>query len=668
MLKKHFFLLFAFLCLPALALAQVNNELFDYYSLDLELLMMNEFRINPTSGDFFIDHVSAELTWFPREDYRQDVDYISSSPRADFNENIGFLFEWNQPTQQNFDLELESVMTTKNDFTKVNKKIDFPIIDLDPSYAWYLKPQQIIDINNEIRQIASSVVQGEDDLFRAVYKIADWVDNNVEYDLSTITAEATQKASWVLDNKKGVCDEITSLFIAMCRSVGIPARFVAGISYSNINLQNDGWGPHGWAEVYFPNIGWVPFDVTYHEFGYIDAVHIKLKTTADAKESSINYVSRSRNTELEPGKLKYDVTVLKQGSKVRPLLDLEAEVAEAEVGFGSYNLLILTIKNPNSYYVTSRISLANVNRLEVLDENIRSVLLAPREEKKLYWRLRVNPNLKTGYIYTFPLEAMANRGEQVSASFQASKQWKIYSEEYLGLFMITEQLDEKLYSKNVLVTCSATNDKIYLNEAVNISCMVDNKGDQTLRGLKICLGIQCSTTRLLSKDSTSFEYTKQYDTLGVKTLVFRVENELVEKSYYTIIDVQDKPLLEIANLSYPKSMSYEDLSEVQFFVKKKSNTNPQTVNIRLEHELMEEEWDVPDLERDYKFIVVLKGKYLTLNQNDFKITVTYNDAKGNIYKVKDEFSIKLKDPTILQKIMIWFNILDHKLSTWIGNI
>jgi len=127
MLKKHFFLLFAFLCLPALALAQVNNELFDYYSLDLELLMMNEFRINPTSGDFFIDHVSAELTWFPREDYRQDVDYISSSPRADFNENIGFLFEWNQPTQQNFDLELESVMTTKNDFTKVNKKIDFPI-------------------------------------------------------------------------------------------------------------------------------------------------------------------------------------------------------------------------------------------------------------------------------------------------------------------------------------------------------------------------------------------------------------------------------------------------------------------------------------------------------------------------------------------------------------
>jgi len=454
----------------------------------------------------------------------------------------------------------------------------------------------------------------------------------------------------------------------MCRSVGIPARFVAGISYSNINLQNDGWGPHGWAEVYFPNIGWVPFDVTYHEFGYIDAVHIKLKTTADAKESSINYVSRSRNTELEPGKLKYDVTVLKQGSKVRPLLDLEAEVAEAEVGFGSYNLLILTIKNPNSYYVTSRISLANVNRLEVLDENIRSVLLAPREEKKLYWRLRVNPNLKTGYIYTFPLEAMANRGEQVSASFQASKQWKIYSEEYLGLFMITEQLDEKLYSKNVLVTCSATNDKIYLNEAVNISCMVDNKGDQTLRGLKICLGIQCSTTRLLSKDSTSFEYTKQYDTLGVKTLVFRVENELVEKSYYTIIDVQDKPLLEIANLSYPKSMSYEDLSEVQFFVKKKSNTNPQTVNIRLEHELMEEEWDVPDLERDYKFIVVLKGKYLTLNQNDFKITVTYNDAKGNIYKVKDEFSIKLKDPTILQKIMIWFNILDHKLSTWIGNI
>ena len=159
----------------------------------------------------------------------------------------------------------------------------------------------MIDINDEIRQIASSIVQGEDDLYTAVFKLAEWVENNVEYELSTLTAEATQKASWVVDNKKGVCDEITSLFISMSRSLGIPARFVTGISHSNINLQNQGWDLHGWAEVYFPGFGWVPFDVTYKELGFVGTTHIKLKTTLDSREVSINYATRSRNTQIKPG-------------------------------------------------------------------------------------------------------------------------------------------------------------------------------------------------------------------------------------------------------------------------------------------------------------------------------------------------------------------------------
>ncbi|MBW2991044.1 transglutaminase-like domain-containing protein [Candidatus Woesearchaeota archaeon] len=667
MLRKHVLLLFILLLFPVLALAQ-NNDLFDYSYTDLELSITNKFEANPVASDYYLDYVSAELSWFPREDYRQEVESISTEPRADFTEDVGFLFEWLQPSRTSFRIEEESRIIAYNEFRKLRKKIDFPIIDLDPLYSEYLEPQEMIDINEDIIRTAAGIVQGEDDLYRAVYKLAQWVEINVEYDLSTITSEAVQKSSWVLDNKRGVCDEITSLFISLCRSLGIPARFVTGISYSNINLQNDGWGPHGWAEVYFPEVGWVPFDVTYKELGFIDATHIKLKTSLDAKETSINYATKGRNTEIKTGKLEFDVNVVKHGFKVKPLVELSAEVIEEEVSFGSYNLLILDVKNLHSYYVTTRITLANVKELDLLSGNSQAVLLAPGEEKKLYWMIKVSPKLESGYIYTFPLKLVGSRGEEAEISFRASKQWKIYSKDYMGLYILSEQPEEDPYSKNVLVTCTADKDKIYLKEKVELRCVLDNKGNQTLARLSICLNDECSTTKITAGKTVRYVYTKKFETLGVKTLVFRAQNELVEKSYYSIIEIQDKPLLDVEDLSFPDSISYDDLSNIKFFVKKKSNTKPSNVKIRLEHKLMHEEWDVPNLERDYQFTVMLRGDSMHLNKNDFEIIVTYEDEQGNTYKVQEEFSINLNKPSFTQRIMIWLNSLDHKINDWISNI
>ena len=72
----------------------------------------------------------------------------------------------------------------------------------------------------------------------------------------------TEPATWVYDNRQGVCDELTGLFISMLRELGIPARFVSGVSYTNLPEFAKPWGGHGWAEVWFPDVGWVPFDVT----------------------------------------------------------------------------------------------------------------------------------------------------------------------------------------------------------------------------------------------------------------------------------------------------------------------------------------------------------------------------------------------------------------------
>jgi transglutaminase-like putative cysteine protease len=56
---------------------------------------------------------------------------------------------------------------------------------------------------------------------------------------------------------KGSCRDSAMLFIDICRSVGIAARFVSGYCIGDAAAGGD---MHAWAEVYLPGTGWRGFD------------------------------------------------------------------------------------------------------------------------------------------------------------------------------------------------------------------------------------------------------------------------------------------------------------------------------------------------------------------------------------------------------------------------
>jgi len=61
---------------------------------------------------------------------------------------------------------------------------------------------------------------------------------------------------WVLDNSWFDCQLGSSLFIALCRARGIPARLVSGDM-----LYDFAPGLHYWAEIWKDGMGWLPFDL-----------------------------------------------------------------------------------------------------------------------------------------------------------------------------------------------------------------------------------------------------------------------------------------------------------------------------------------------------------------------------------------------------------------------
>ncbi|MBL8057587.1 MAG: transglutaminase domain-containing protein, partial [Anaerolineales bacterium] len=73
--------------------------------------------------------------------------------------------------------------------------------------------------------------------------------------------------TFLFEDRRGVCEMFATAQVVMLRTLGIPARIVAGYGPGDYNplsgyytvRQNDA---HGWVEAYFPGYGWVPFDPT----------------------------------------------------------------------------------------------------------------------------------------------------------------------------------------------------------------------------------------------------------------------------------------------------------------------------------------------------------------------------------------------------------------------
>jgi transglutaminase-like putative cysteine protease len=78
--------------------------------------------------------------------------------------------------------------------------------------------------------------------------------------------------------KRGVCQDLSHIFIAVARSLDIPARYVGGYFHRNDGVIEQDAG-HAWAEAFVPDLGWVAFD-TANGISATDA-HVRVAVGLD---------------------------------------------------------------------------------------------------------------------------------------------------------------------------------------------------------------------------------------------------------------------------------------------------------------------------------------------------------------------------------------------------
>jgi transglutaminase-like putative cysteine protease len=125
----------------------------------------------------------------------------------------------------------------------------------------YLAADKLVPITGRPAELAAQTIAGETTQMNKVRAIYDYVFANMRYD-KTGTGWGHGDVLYACDAKKGNCTDFHSLFIAMARSQGIPARFEIGFPLPADKSSADIAGYHCWAEFFNPQNGWIPVDIS----------------------------------------------------------------------------------------------------------------------------------------------------------------------------------------------------------------------------------------------------------------------------------------------------------------------------------------------------------------------------------------------------------------------
>jgi transglutaminase-like putative cysteine protease len=174
----------------------------------------------------------------------------------------------------------------------------------DPEARRFLSPEQLIE--SDAPEIAAEAVRAVGGATRARDK-AERLTRYVNALLDKKPTVGIPSALDVLRTKVGDCNEHTTLYVAMARAAGVPARIAVGLVY--VRGAQGAFYYHAWPEVYLDEGDgrglWLPVDPTFNQFP-ADGTHLRLVRGGLERQAAIlPLIGRLRMTvvdmDLAPG-------------------------------------------------------------------------------------------------------------------------------------------------------------------------------------------------------------------------------------------------------------------------------------------------------------------------------------------------------------------------------
>ena len=485
------FLVAILLLLPSQVLSINSTKLMKSDLADFIYTQAYVLRVDNPQG---LENVSLLL--FPRltSPYLKLINYsINSIPKSKVvNSKGNITLIWSSINSNK--LEVKSNFEINNKMgRRVNISYSLPVfyklINSNSSILVFTEKTRRYNYDNSFKELASKIISNSPDEFTAVSKIVLWVNHHISYDLSL--AGKNLSASRILQMKTGVCSHYSTLTIALLRSIGIPSREVVGFAYSDMPSVN-GFGPHSWIEVYFPNDGWVQFDPTYGECGGVDISHLALKTSS--------YISWfGEDVDVDWLKNNDSVKLLFYSDEKEPV-KISVHFFKDSVGINSYNVVYAAVKNLEPYYSAYCFNISTCDGVNVSYPGERCIFLEPFQSRNVSWIVKLD-GLDKMYVYTLPLTVYDNLNYK-NAEFHAVVTSLSYSLNDVLPFKEKVDYHPTYKTSKLSVSCSPEFLYSYNN---NLTCDVVNVGSNTLH-TKVCLNNVCEFGKLFVHSNRSFVF------------------------------------------------------------------------------------------------------------------------------------------------------------------
>ena len=185
----------------------------------------------------------------------------------------------------------------------------------------YLSPDRLVPANESFHTIAKGIVEGKPGELSRTRALYDHVIESMRY-IKHGSGWGQGDAVYACDVRTGNCTDFHSYFIALCRAIGIPARFAIGASIPSARDAGRIGGYHCWAEFYTAG-SWWPVDISEgnknsslsaYYFGHHPANRIEF--------------SRGRDLVVEPGPASGPINFL-----AYPVLEIDGKPAKVKVEF-----------------------------------------------------------------------------------------------------------------------------------------------------------------------------------------------------------------------------------------------------------------------------------------------------------------------------------------------
>ncbi len=295
--------------------------------------------------------------------------------------------------------------------------------ELLPEHMKYTLPTEHANSGSpKLKAFAEAITANSSTGFERVAKLAIWTHNYIEYDISLVGQK--KDSDWVLQNKKGVCIEYASLFNALARSIGIPSRYVLGVSYGE---RGYGWLGHAWSEVFLGE--WMPVDPTWLEVGQLDATHLAYYRSDDVDSTSTVRVKGAQGIESpvwdrpdfgggRDSNLNVTVHSVESNEEVTtsPLL-----YGTKKLSFGGSTIVFLPIEAPD-YRVVDLTMVDCSGSIDVLefDGSEQDLILEPQTQRVAAWVIKAKA-LDPHSVYTCPITLNSGFLEEESINIEVQK-------------------------------------------------------------------------------------------------------------------------------------------------------------------------------------------------------------------------------------------------------